>query len=217
MENIANISRLVRFFCLIISAIAVLVTSPASAQTTMRYTNSTDSAAGGITDTNACSAAAALQRDFIVTDSFTVGDVNLGVLLSHGDRDDVALFLRSPAGNIITAKVLTGGAADNYNVLLDDQAATGIAAHTANDIATATTIVPPYQRTFAPANSLNAGFAGQNSAGTWTLFVCDFDNNGVAGGDGSTGTFFQADQLQKVPTFHFQKQSAITTLWQAAM
>ncbi len=193
MENIANISRLVRFFCLIISAIAVLVTSPASAQTTMRYTNSTDSAAGGITDTNACSAAAALQRDFIVTDSFTVGDVNLGVLLSHGDRDDVALFLRSPAGNIITAKVLTGGAADNYNVLLDDQAATGIAAHTANDIATATTIVPPYQRTFAPANSLNAGFAGQNSAGTWTLFVCDFDNNGVAGGDGSTGTFFQAD------------------------
>ena len=193
MENIANISRLVRFFCLIISAIAVLVTSPASAQTTMRYTNSTDSAAGGITDTNACSAAAALQRDFIVTDSFTIGDVNLGVLLSHGDRDDVALFLRSPAGNIITAKVLTGGAADNYNVLLDDQAATGIAAHTANDIATATTIVPPYQRTFAPANSLNAGFAGQNSAGTWTLFVCDFDNNGVAGGDGSTGTFFQAD------------------------
>jgi uncharacterized repeat protein (TIGR01451 family) len=159
----------------------------------MRYTNSTDSAAGGITDTNACSAAAALQRDFIVTDSFTIGDVNLGVLLSHGDRDDVALFLRSPAGNIITAKVLTGGAADNYNVLLDDQAATGIAAHTANDIATATTIVPPYQRTFAPANSLNAGFAGQNSAGTWTLFVCDFDNNGVAGGDGSTGTFFQAD------------------------
>jgi uncharacterized repeat protein (TIGR01451 family) len=193
MEKLNQKSRLVRIFCLFISAIAVLAAFPAAAQTTTRYTNSVDSASGGITNANACSVAAALQRDFVVTDNFAVQDVNLGVLLEHGDRDDVALFLRSPAGNIITAKVLTGGAADNYNVLLDDQAPTGIAAHTANDIATATTVVPPYQRTFAPANSLNAGFAGQNSAGTWTLFICDFDNNGVAGGDGSTGTFFQAD------------------------
>lgn len=199
MKKIINISRLVKIFYLIISTIAMLAVYPASAQTTTRYTNSVDSAAGGITNVNACSIAAALQRNFVVTDNFTVGDVNLGVLLSHGDRDDVALFLRSPAGNIINAKALTGGAANNYNVLLDDQAPTGIAAHLANDIATATTAVPPYQRTFAPTNSLNAGFAGQNSAGTWTLFICDFDNNGVAGGDGSTGTFFQADLFLSTP------------------
>ncbi len=185
--------------CVLIAGFLAFFTAPAYAQTTIRYTNSTDSAAGAITNTNTCSIAAAFQRDFVVTDSFTVGDVNLGTLLSHGDRDDIAIFLRSPAGTIVTAKVLTGGAANNYNVLLDDQAVTGIAAHTANDVATAATVVPPYQRTFSPANSLNASFAGQNSAGTWTLFICDFDNNGVAGGDGSTGTFFQADLFLTPP------------------
>ncbi len=179
--------------CVLMAGFLAFFTAPAYAQSTIRYTNSTDSAAGAITNTNACSIAAAFQRDFIVTDDFVVADVNLGALLSHGDRDDVALFLRSPAGNIVTIKVLTGGAADNYNVLLDDEAAAPIAGHTANDTATSGTIVPPYQRTFTPANSLNAGFAGQGSLGTWTLFICDFDNNGVAGGDGSTGTFFQAD------------------------
>jgi len=160
---------------------------PTRAQTANQYTNSNDSGAGEISGATPCSVFAAFQRDFIVTDNFVIADVNLGVLMSHNTRFEIALFLRSPAGNIVTMKVLTGGGANNLNILLDDQAATNISTHNTADTAAAGTTVPPYQGTFQPTNSLNAAYAGQNSAGTWTLFICDFLNNGV------NGTFFQAD------------------------
>lgn len=154
---------------------------------TFQYTNTTDSAVGGITGTNACSVSAAFQRDFVVTDDFVVDDVDFGLLFAHDNRGDVASFLQSPAGNFVRVMTRTGGGADNFNVFLDDQAATSVDGHFANDTATAATTVPPYQRTFIPNQGLNAGFAGQSSFGTWTLFICDFANNGI------DGQFFQAD------------------------
>jgi uncharacterized repeat protein (TIGR01451 family) len=58
-------------------------------------------------------------------------------------------------------------------VLYDDSAASSITAHTAsNDTATATTVAPPYQRTFRPLQALSA-FDGENASGTWTLQICD--------------------------------------------
>jgi len=171
-----------------------LVPGTANAQVVEQYTNSTDSAAGEISGTTACSVAAAFQRDFFVGDSFSVQDVNLGVLFAHGERDDTAIFLRSPAGTITTLKVLTGGTADNFNVLLDDEAGAGVGTHTNFDTATAGTAVPPYEETFVPANSLDAAYVGQDSVGIWTLFICDFAANGI------DGTFFQADLFLERPS-----------------
>lgn len=154
---------------------------------TVQYTNTTDSAPGEITATTPCSVAAAFQRDFVVSDDFVVDDVNIGLLLAHANRGEWASWLRSPAGTIVRLKNTTGGAANNINVLFDDGAASSVDGHTVNDTATATTSVPPYQRTFRPNEGLNASFGGQSSFGTWTLFVCDFNNNGV------NGTFYQSD------------------------
>lgn len=174
-------------FACLFSGLFGLTAGPAFAQTVSQFTNSTDSAAGEINGATLCNTAVAFQRDFFVTESFAIQDVNLGVLMAHNDRNDYAHFLRSPEGTIVTVKNRTGGVADNFNVLYDDQAAASINGHSANDNATAATNVPPYQRTFRPANNLNAALAGENSFGRWTLFICDFDNDNV------NGTFFQAD------------------------
>ncbi|MEP3224579.1 MAG: DUF11 domain-containing protein [Parasphingorhabdus sp.] len=165
----------------------------AYAQTVNQYTNSTDSAAGEISGADSCTVGITFQRDIFVSDDFSVQDVNVGVLMSHDTRSEFALFLRSPAGSIVTMKNLVGGTADNFNVLLDDDTATSVDTHTANDTATAGTVVPPYQRTFSPSNSVDAVFTGQGSFGTWTLFVCDFVDNGV------NGTFFQMDLFLETP------------------
>jgi uncharacterized repeat protein (TIGR01451 family) len=160
----------------------------ANAQTVSRYTNTTDSATGAITGAQSCTVGITFQRDIFVADDFSVQDVNFGILMAHTSRQEFGVFLRSPAGNIVTLKSTTGNNADNLNVLFDDQAASNISTHGTNDdTATSTTIVPAYQRTFSPAASMNSTFVGQSSYGTWTLFICDFNNNGV------NGTFFQAD------------------------
>jgi uncharacterized repeat protein (TIGR01451 family) len=189
-------SRWIHVFVGAILALFLLsaLSAPAQAQTVNRYTNSTDSSAGEISGTVPCTVGITFQRDFNVTDDFSVQDVNLGVMMAHTNRSDYGLYLRSPAGNIVTVKNNTvGGSADHFNVLLDDQAASNISTHTANDTATAGTVVPPYQRTFRPSASMNGTFVGQSSYGAWSLFICDFANNGV------NGTFFQADLYLTTP------------------
>jgi len=164
-----------------------ILSMPAYAQVTTQYTNSTDSPVGDISQSDGCAIGSSVQRDFIVNDDFVVDDVDIGVLLAHGERDDVAIFLAAPGTGFTLIKTLVGGTADNFNVLLDDEAAAPITSHTANDTATPGTAVPPYQRSFTPTNSLNGAFTGISSLGTWRLVFCDFSNNGV------DGTFFQSD------------------------
>ncbi len=164
------------------------------AQTVTRYTNTADSSTGEISSAVPCTAGITFQRNFIVTEDYSVQDVNLGVLMAHTNRSDYGIYLRSPAGNFVTVKNNTiGGNADHFNVLLDDQAAANVSTHTTNDTATAGTIVPVYQRRFRPSNSMNTTFFGQSSYGAWSLFICDFANNGV------NGTFFQADLYLTAP------------------
>ena len=170
------------------------LSGPAQAQTVNRYTNSTDSTVGQISGAVACTVGVTFQRDIFVADDFSVQDVNLGILLAHNTRSEFGVFLRSPAGNIVTAKTTVGGNLDNFSVLLDDQAAANVSSHNvSNDTATASTIVPPYQRTYRPSASFNATFVGQSSYGTWSIFICDFNNNAV------NGTFYQADLYLTTP------------------
>ncbi|MFM5916582.1 MAG: proprotein convertase P-domain-containing protein [Novosphingobium sp.] len=168
---------------------ACLIGAPVSAQTVNRYTNNTASATNGISDTlTPCSNP--LKRTFAVSGSYTVSDVNIGVLMAHTYRGDLVLTLVSPSGTRVAFANRIGGQADNYNALADDQGATAISSYTANDTITA---VPPYNNTFIPSSALSA-FNGQNASGTWTLEVCD-------GAAQDTGTFQQADlYLTAAPT-----------------
>lgn len=163
---------------------AVTGTQAAQAQTTTRYTNTTDSATNGVNET-ATPCTARFTRTFSVGTSYTVGDVNLGVLMSHTWRADIEMYLVSPAGTRVQVLSGQGGDLDNFNLTYDDEAASSVTNFTGAATATATTTVPPYTWNFQPMNALSA-FDGQNAAGTWTLEICD-----NAGGD--SGTFFQAD------------------------
>ena len=160
-----------------------VATSPGHAQTAITYTNTAD---GSIANSVPC--ATQLTRTFVVPETYSIADINVGVLLLHPNRNHLVITLRSPAGTTISLLRNTGGSRDHLNVLLDSALATSVSTHgTLNDTATASTIVPPYQRNFAPFQSLNA-FNGQNANGTWTLSICDNVN-------GSTGVFFQANLI----------------------
>lgn len=173
-------------------ACAVSGAGIAQAQTTTRYTNSTDSATNGISDT-ATPCNARFTRTFSVGTSYTVSDVNLGVLMSHTWRADVEIYLVSPAGTRVQLTASQGSSADNFNLTFDDEAGTSVSAYTANSTATSTTVVPPYSVSHTPLSPLSA-FDGQNALGTWTLEICD---NAAQ----DSGTFFQADlYLTSAPT-----------------
>jgi len=154
----------------------------AHAQTIDQYSNTTS---GAINNTTTCTAP--LVRNFTVSASFVVADVDIGLFVSHAWRGDVRATLQSPAGTrvqIIAGN--TNNSADNLNVLLSDENSglVGGASHTAND--QLTPAPPPYQRNLLPNNPLNA-FDGQNANGTWRLEICDTFPSA------DNGTFTRAD------------------------
>ncbi len=171
--KVGGISRLTAFFAFLMLC---FVPSMAFAQTN-QFTNTTT---GNIVDSTNC--ATTVTRTFVVGTSFTVSDVNLGVLVSHTYRSDLRVTLIAPNGDSAILMQSDGGAADNLNVLFDDEAGAGITTHTADDT---TGTVPPYLRTFSPENAMTV-FDGDNALGTWTMVICDF----VAQ---DTGTFTRAD------------------------
>jgi uncharacterized repeat protein (TIGR01451 family) len=164
-------------------AMAVLVCGlPGAAFAQITYSNSAD---GTVSET-ATPCTNPLIRTFTVPEIYSIADVNVGVLMSHTYRGDLRMFLLSPQATQITLIQNTADTQNNFNVLFDDSAAASITAHTTqNDTATATTVTPPYQRTFRPLQALSA-FNGQNANGTWTLSICDSLN-------ADSGTFFDSD------------------------
>jgi len=143
------------------------VATPARAQTTTTYSNSTT---GNINNGTTCTAP--LVRNFTVSTSYLVGDVDLGVLATHSWRGDLRITLQSPAGTRV--QLVDGDTAnisgDNFNVRLDDAAASTV--NTDGNTANHSTSAPPYQNQFAPNAALSA-FNGQNAQGTWRLEICD--------------------------------------------
>ena len=160
----------------------LILYAPVKAQAQISYTNTVD----GTVNETVTPCTNPLIRTFNVPEIYSVADVNIGVLMSHTYRGDLRMFLLSPQATQITLIQNTATNPNNFNVLFDDSAAAAITTHTAsNDTATATTVVPPYQRTFRPLQALSA-FIGQNANGIWTLSICDSLN-------ADTGTFFESD------------------------
>ncbi len=156
-------------FRLMVAALGLIVLgqAPLSAQSTTIFTQSNTGSINGNTICNA-----PLVRNINVSNSFTVGDVDLGVLVTHSWRGDLQITLQGPDG---TRVQLTDGdtqsvSGDNLNVLFDDSASEVV--NTDSATGNHSTTAPPFQNTFSPRNPLSA-FSGKASAGTWRLEICD--------------------------------------------
>ncbi|MEO9601574.1 proprotein convertase P-domain-containing protein [Parasphingorhabdus sp.] len=163
---------------LCLCSIALFPAGKAEAQTVTNYSY-TGATPVAIPD-NQCPT----TMDFNITvggPSYVVGDVDLGILMDHTYRRDLEITLRSPTGTTVTLMDFVGGGANNLNVRFDDEATGGnITTHTAFD-----PLTPVYNSTKIPQNSLSA-FDGEQSAGIWTLSICD--QQGI-----DTGSFRGAD------------------------
>src|SRR3546814_8005518 len=95
-----------------------LAANPVAAQTTTTYSNTT---AGTINAATSCTAP--LVRNFTIGASYVVGDVDLGLLVTHRWRGDLRVTLQSPAGTRI--QLVNGDTGsiggNNYNVRLEDR------------------------------------------------------------------------------------------------
>ncbi len=167
---------------LLIVALCLAFAQPALAQTTTTYVNTTN---GTISAATPCTSP--LVRTFVVGDTFTVADVDLGVFITHTWRGDSRITLTSPDGTSV--QLVDGDAnstsGDNFNVLLDDAATQTVNTDSATG-AHSTAAPPPFDNTFSPNSPLSA-FNGESSNGTWTLEICDI----FTGAD--NGTFQHAE------------------------
>ncbi|MGC9395308.1 MAG: tandem-95 repeat protein, partial [Anaerolineae bacterium] len=116
-----------------------------------------------------------IVRAFAVAESFAIGDVGFGFNADHAHRDDIRVTLQSPAGTsvvVLDDDGLSGTTFQNYDVLLNDAAVTGMDDASGDDDPAA----PYFDRTSRPASPLRA-FLGEDAAGTWTLRICDLNPN----------------------------------------
>ena len=156
---------------------ALLLPDQAAAQTAFTFT---DNSTTNIDANRTCTSP--VVRNFNVTGTFVVGDVDVGIYATHSWRGDLRITLQAPDGTRV--QIVNGDAngisGDNFNVRLDD----GAAQLVNTDLATgnhAATTPPPFERTYRPNAALSA-FAGKAGAGTWRLEICDLfpsADNGV--------------------------------------
>jgi len=152
---------------LMTAVIAILINVPAA----FAIGPYQSTAAGGFGNTaNPCTGTP-FVRTIFVADSFTISDLDVGLLIDHTWRLDTRATLQSPAGTTVVLLNDSGGAGprlNRYNVRLDDEGAPPVntGSH-GNDLAT-----PLYRSRVQPSNSLSV-FDGQNAQGTWTLSFCD--------------------------------------------
>ncbi|MCP5396771.1 MAG: DUF11 domain-containing protein [Sphingomonadaceae bacterium] len=156
--------------------LALLLAPAVQAQTVYTYVNGTD---GNINSGTTCTAP--LVRNFSVTNSFTVADVDLGVFATHTWRGDLQITLQAPDGTRVRLVDgdINGTSGDNFNVLLNDSGTQVVNTDspTGNH---STTNPPPFQHDFIPNSALSA-FAGKSSNGTWRLEICDLYPSGDNG------------------------------------
>ena len=120
-----------------------------------------------------------------VPDIFNVGDLNVGVWITHTYRSDLDLWLTSPNGTEIDLLTDADSGADNLNVLLDDSSPylPDAVNHTAP---------PPYYYAWWQPDTPLAQFFGEAGQGEWVMEVCD-DAGGDTGVLNQWTLFFTTD------------------------
>jgi subtilisin-like proprotein convertase family protein len=114
-----------------------------------------------------CEQGRQLVRTFVVSESFDVAGIQVGLNIGHPYRADVSAWLVAPSG--ATVKLLQGGAqASNYDLLLSDSAALA-AAQDRGDHVTAPPLYNQARRPYELLDLLN----GEAARGEWRLILCD--------------------------------------------
>ncbi|MEO1567804.1 MAG: GEVED domain-containing protein [Pseudomonadota bacterium] len=127
---------------------------------------------GGAINASATCGTADLETYIDITDSITIGDLNVGFRASHTYRTDINLSLESPAGTVVD--LLTGtytSNLDDYDVLFDDDVSGPVVdtgSHGADN-----TAAPFYDSVVQSEGDLLSEFDGENTAGRWTFRMCD--------------------------------------------
>ncbi|NQY27849.1 MAG: S8 family serine peptidase [Flavobacteriaceae bacterium] len=121
-----------------------------------------------------------------ITNTVTIGDINVRVAYNHTWIGDVGLTLISPTGTrVMLINVLTCTDQTDFNINFDDDATNVINCATANGGGVTT---------YKPVGQL-LDFIGESSFGAWTLEITD-------GGPGDTGTVTEwAIEICEVSTF----------------
>jgi subtilisin-like proprotein convertase family protein len=102
-----------------------------------------------------------LVHQVAVTSSATIGDLHVGVEITHPWVGDIFLQLTSPAGTTVVLHAGGGGSADDLDLTYADG---GVAQGAASF---------DFGCFMQPSGGPLAGFAGEDSAGTWTFLVRD--------------------------------------------
>jgi len=109
-------------------------------------------------------------RTFVVSDTFTVGTVQLGFNAVHAFRDDLDVRLQAPSDEEVQVILGTKNQFDDgqdYDVLLSDP--DPVPLHTSGDDDPTR---PYYDRSARPYDPLYDLY-GEAAAGTWDLVICD--------------------------------------------
>ena len=154
---------------------ALLIPAPAAA-IIYTYDNTTAGATGFVTSNPNCdSGTGALDRTFVVSDSFTVATIAVGLNVSHTERGDYRVRLIAPDATAINLFAQGADADDNYDILMY----TSGSAEGAVDDASADPTADPFFNRLVNIAAIN--FYAGSATGTWTLRLCDRDGNGING------------------------------------
>ena len=132
--------------------------------------------------------AAATKSQITVSSLGSVSNVEVTLDITHSFVGDLSVFLVSPSGTQVELFTGVGGPLNDMHLTLSDTAARSITSLVDSDWS-----LGGYTGTWRPAGSLS-DFAGENSAGIWTLVVSDTYPADVGTLDGWT-LHFQSGEL----------------------
>lgn len=112
------------------------------------------------------------SSDLVIATDVILGSIEVDVTIDHTYVGDLRVQLRSPAGTVVTLLDRPGVPVTAFGCSDDDLAITfsDTATQVLEDLCTGST--PWYEGMALPAQPLSA-FAGESSAGTWSLIVVD--------------------------------------------
>lgn len=167
-------SRQSRFALPLAAALGLAVLAGPAAALVYTYENTTT---GTITsNNNSCNTI--LTRTFTVSDSFTVAQIAVGLNLSHNRRGDIRATLIAPNNSSRQFVTESGDSDNNYDIYVSTNTEGNLDDNDDDPVA-----APFYNRLVA-LSTMN--FYTGNSAGTWTLQICDRTT-------GTGGTFNRAE------------------------
>jgi subtilisin-like proprotein convertase family protein len=103
-----------------------------------------------------------LSSTIVISDTYSIGDINVQLDISHARVSDLQVFLIGPDGTVVELFSNVGGTGSNFaNTLLDDEEEEWIGAGAA-----------PFTGAYKPTGDLSA-FDGKAVTGTWTLEIWD--------------------------------------------